>query len=116
VMAITGTLLWFDDFFVSLGLPKGILDVVLIIHYYEAWLAFLAIVVWHGYGVLFGPHVYPMNPAWISGRMPRDMYSHEHPDAPKLKVRSFRKVRYEEEEEGDEQDEGEEEASPPQSE
>jgi hypothetical protein len=44
------------------------------------------------------------------------MYSHEHPDAPKLKVRSFRKVRYEEEEEGDEQDEGEEEASPPQSE
>ncbi len=48
------------------------------------------------------------NVTWISGRMPKDMYSHEHPDAPKLKARSFRKVRYEEEEEGGEEDEGEE--------
>ena len=103
LMAVTGTLLWFDDFFVGLGLPKGLLDVALIIHYYEAWLAFLAILVWHGYAVLFAPNVYPMNPAWISGKMPKEMYSHEHPDAAKLKARAFRKVRYEEEvEEGEE--------------
>jgi len=93
IMTITGTLLWFDNFFVSaLGLPKGILDVVLVIHYYEAWLATLAIVVWHGYSVLLSPHIYPMNPAWITGKMPRDMYLHEHPEAPKLKPRVFRKV------------------------
>jgi cytochrome b subunit of formate dehydrogenase len=99
IMTITGTLLWFDNYFVGTwGLPKGILDVVLVIHYYEAWLATLAIVVWHGYGVLFSPHVYPMNPAWLTGKMPKDMYAHEHPDGPKLKARAFRKVRYEEEE------------------
>jgi cytochrome b subunit of formate dehydrogenase len=93
IMTITGTLLWFDNFFVStLGLPKGILDVVLVIHYYEAWLATLAIVVWHGYSVLLNPHVYPMNPAWLTGKMPRDMYVHEHPEAPRLKPRVFKKV------------------------
>jgi cytochrome b subunit of formate dehydrogenase len=93
IMTVTGTLLWFDNYFVSTwGLPKGILDVVLVIHYYEAWLATLAIVVWHGYSVLFSPHVYPMNPAWLTGKMPRDMYLHEHPEAPKLKPRVFRRV------------------------
>jgi cytochrome b subunit of formate dehydrogenase len=99
IMTITGVMLWFDNYFVtSWGLPKGILDVVLVVHYYEAWLATLAILVWHGYAVLFAPAVYPMNPAWLAGKMPKDMYTHEHPEGPKLKTRAFRKVRYEEEE------------------
>ncbi len=99
IMTITGVLLWFDNYFTTKwGLPKGVLDVMLVIHYYEAWLATLGIVVWHGYAVLFAPHVYPMNPAWISGKMPKDMYTHEHPEGPRLKARIFRKARYEEEE------------------
>jgi len=100
VMTLTGSLLWFDNYFVSQwGLPTGVLDVVQVIHYYEAWLATLAIVVWHGYSVMFNPRVYPMNPAWVTGKMPRDMYLHEHPEAPRLKARSFRTVRrYAEEE------------------
>jgi cytochrome b subunit of formate dehydrogenase len=108
IMTTTGLLLWFDNFFVStLGLPKGILDVVLIIHYYEAWLATLAIVVWHGYGVLLAPHVYPMNPSWVTGRMPKDMYASEHPEGPRLKARMFR-VRYVEEELEEDEEEEEE--------
>ena len=88
IMSATGILLWFDDYFVeSWGLPKGVLDVMLVIHYYEAWLASLAILVWHGYSTVFGPHAYPMNPAWIDGRMPKDMYTDEHPEGPKLKAR-----------------------------
>ena len=63
-----------------------------------AWLAFLAIVVWHLYGTLFKPGVYPMNPSWLTGKMPKEMYVEEHPAGPKLKVRSVR-VRYEDEEE-----------------
>jgi cytochrome b subunit of formate dehydrogenase len=99
IMSITGVLLWFDDYFVGRwGLPKGFLDVMLVIHYYEAWLAFLAIVVWHLYGTLFKPGVYPMNPSWLTGKMPREMYVEEHPDGPKLKVRTVR-IRYEDEEE-----------------
>ena len=49
------------------------------IHYYEAWLAFLAIVVWHFYYVIFNPDVYPMNFAWITGKLSRSEMEHEHP-------------------------------------
>jgi cytochrome b subunit of formate dehydrogenase len=78
VMIITGLLLWFDNWFIQF-LPKGVLDVALVIHFWEAWLASLAILVWHMYSVIFHPHVYPMNPSWITGNMPDEMYEHEHP-------------------------------------
>ncbi len=78
VMVITGLMLWFDNWFIAF-LPKGILDVALVIHFWEAWLASLAIFVWHFYSVIFHPHVYPMNPSWLTGQMPEDMYEHEHP-------------------------------------
>lgn len=88
VMTVTGVLLWFDNYFVSAwSAPRVLLDVALVIHYYEAWLAFLAIVVWHMYGTMFNPAVYPMNPAWLSGKMPKYMYKDEHPEGPKLQAR-----------------------------
>jgi len=80
VMIITGFLLWFDNYFVQF-LPKGFLDVALVVHYYEAILASLAIAIWHLYSTVFSPQVYPMNPSWLSGKMPKEMYEHEHPDA-----------------------------------
>jgi cytochrome b subunit of formate dehydrogenase len=78
LMVITGLMLWFDNWIIQF-LPKGVLDVALVIHFYEAWLASLAIFVWHFYSVIFHPHVYPMNPSWLTGMMPEDMYEHEHP-------------------------------------
>jgi cytochrome b subunit of formate dehydrogenase len=78
IMALTGFMLWFDNFFIQL-LPKGFLDVALVVHYWEAWLATLAIIVWHLYSVVFMPGVYPMNPSWLTGTMPEAMYAHEHP-------------------------------------
>ena len=78
VMIVTGLMLWFDNWFIGF-LPKGFLDVALVIHFWEAWLASLAILVWHIYSVVFHPHVYPMNPCWITGTMPEEMYKHEHP-------------------------------------
>jgi cytochrome b subunit of formate dehydrogenase len=78
VMIVTGLMLWFDNWFIQF-LPKGVLDVALVVHLWEAWLASLAILVWHLYSVIFHPHVYPMNPSWITGNMPDDMYAHEHP-------------------------------------
>jgi formate dehydrogenase gamma subunit len=97
IMTGTGILLWFDNFFVErMDLPKGVLDVMLVIHYYEAWLATLAIFVWHGYSAIYSPHVYPMNPAWINGTMPKEMYLDEHPEGPRLKAR-VRKILDEEE-------------------
>lgn len=79
VMIATGFLLWFDNYVVQF-LPKGVLDVALVVHYWEAWLATLAILVWHLYSTVFSPHVYPMNPAWITGKIPEEMYRHEHPE------------------------------------
>jgi cytochrome b subunit of formate dehydrogenase len=79
VMIVTGLLLWFDNWFVQF-LPKGALDVALVVHYWEAWLATLAIVVWHLYSTVFNPAVYPMNPSWLTGSMPEVMYAHEHAD------------------------------------
>jgi len=78
VMVVTGFLLWYDNWWVQF-LPKGFLDVALVVHFYEAWLATLAILIWHFYSVLFHPSVYPMNPSWLTGRMPEKMYEHEHP-------------------------------------
>jgi len=54
--------------------------VALVVHYWEAWLATLAIFVWHLYSTVFDPKVYPMNPSWLTGKMPDAMYRHEHPE------------------------------------
>jgi formate dehydrogenase gamma subunit len=78
IMTVTGFMLWYDDIIVQY-VPKGVLDVTLVIHYFEALLATLAIVVWHFYNVVFNPVVYPMNPSWITGTMPEEVYEHEHP-------------------------------------
>ncbi len=84
VMILTGFFLWYENAAVE-WFPKGFLDIMLIIHYYEAWLATLAILIWHMYSTIFSPSVYPMNPSWYTGKMPEDMYKHEHPEDPELK-------------------------------
>lgn len=84
IMIVTGFALWFDNVVVGM-LPKGALDVMLVIHFYEAWLATLAILVWHMYSTVFNPKVYPMNPSWYTGKMPVDMLKHEHPEDPAVK-------------------------------
>jgi len=81
VMLISGFFLWFENVAVR-WFAKGFLDVMLVIHYYEAWLATLAIAIWHMYSTVFRPTVYPMNPSWITTKMPEEMYRHEHPDDP----------------------------------
>ena len=78
VMFATGMMLWFDYAMVD-RVPKGFLEVMLIIHFYEAILATLAIAIWHFYSTIFSPGVYPGNPSWITGKMPADMHKHEHP-------------------------------------
>jgi len=54
-------------------------DVARTIHYYEAWLATLAIIVWHFYFIMFNPDVYPMNLAWLKGTLTEEEMHHEHP-------------------------------------
>ncbi len=77
VMSVTGGLLWFNNSSMR-ELPKWILDLSTVIHYYEAWLAFLAIVVWHLYMNIANPDVYPMNWTWLTGRISEAQLRHEH--------------------------------------
>lgn len=68
IMTVTGAILWFKIWATEgLGLPLWGLDVALAVHYYEAILATLAIIIWHFYFVIFDPAVYPMNWAWLTG-------------------------------------------------
>ncbi|MFL6195110.1 MAG: cytochrome b/b6 domain-containing protein [Thermoanaerobaculia bacterium] len=67
VMALTGFLLWFENFTLR-NFPKWVADLSTVVHFYEAILATLAILVWHFYFVIFDPLVYPMDTAWLNGR------------------------------------------------
>lgn len=77
IMGLTGLMIWFKiDVFGFL--PRWWIDIALAIHFYEAVLATLAIIVWHFYQVIFDPDVYPVNFAFIDGRVSEDSYKEEH--------------------------------------
>lgn len=63
IMALSGLILWLEELS-----PKIVIDVSAAVHRYEAILAVLAVVVWHMYHVHLSPEVFPMNPAWLTGR------------------------------------------------
>jgi cytochrome b subunit of formate dehydrogenase len=81
VMIVTGGLLWANNWSLQF-LPKYILDLATAVHWYEAVLASLAILVWHFYSVIFDPEIYPMDFAWFTGRSSRKRPEHHH--APKV--------------------------------
>ena len=90
VMSITGIIMWFDNTFIGLFTKLG-WDIANTIHYYEAWLAFLAIVVWHFYFIIFNPDVYPMNTAWFNGKVSEEEMEEEHP----LELKKIKEARIE---------------------
>ncbi len=67
-MILTGLVLWFPGDAVKF-LPAWSVPASQTIHYYEAWLATLAIIVWHFFFVIFHPEEYPMSWTWLTGRM-----------------------------------------------
>ena len=77
LMGLTGIMLW-AKVLVGDVLARWWVDVATAVHFYEAILATLAIVVWHFYQVFFDPDSYPMNWAWWDGKMPVEHYRHEH--------------------------------------
>ena len=78
VMGFTGFILWFDVTFINI-IGKSWWDVARVVHYYEAWLATLAIIVWHFYFIIFNPDIYPMNLAWWKGTISEEEMADEHP-------------------------------------
>lgn len=78
IMAATGIIMWFDNTFIGLLTKLGY-DISRTIHFYEAWLAALAIIIWHFYYVIFNPDIYPMNIAWLKGTLTEAEMEEEHP-------------------------------------
>jgi cytochrome b subunit of formate dehydrogenase len=86
VMIATGLLLWANNLVLKM-LPKSFLDVATSVHFYEAVLATLAIVVWHFYSIIFDPDVYPLNTAFLTGSsVKRQEHAKEHLSQVEAKV------------------------------
>jgi len=81
VMIASGTLLWANNIAMKL-LPKLWLDVATSVHFYEAVLATMAIVVWHFYSIIFDPDVYPLNTAFLTGKTVKKVATIEHQKPP----------------------------------
>jgi formate dehydrogenase gamma subunit len=77
IMGVTGLMIWFKIGIFGF-LPRWWIDIALAIHFYEAVLATLAIIVWHFYQVIFDPDVYPLNWAFVDGRVSEELYREEH--------------------------------------
>ena len=78
VMIGSGLLLWANNLAMKL-FPKVWLDIATSVHFYEALLATLAIVVWHFYSIIFDPDVYPLNTAFLTGSsVKKEEHSREH--------------------------------------
>jgi len=78
VMGITGSILWAEKIFLPIIGTAG-MDISTVIHFYEAVLASLAILVWHFYFVFINPVMFPMNKAWLNGYLTKEQMEHEHP-------------------------------------
>ncbi len=77
IMILTGIILWFPEYTVKL-LPPQVIPAAQTIHYYEAWLATLAIIVWHFFFVIFHPEEYPMSWTWLTGKMTMKFVKKHH--------------------------------------
>ncbi len=78
MMVGTGFIFWFPAWFASWA-PSWLITAALIIHGEEATLAILFLFVVHFYNVHLKPSIFPMNWAWLNGRISVDMLKHEHP-------------------------------------
>jgi cytochrome b subunit of formate dehydrogenase len=87
VMTLTGAALAFNEWTLA-HLPGWAPDLATLVHWYEAVLATLAILVWHFYPVIFNPDVYPLDLAMFSGRARgQPPHAEEKPDQPPMSER-----------------------------
>lgn len=79
LMILTGLMLWFKVEATEY-VPRWMVYVAERVHFYEAILACLAIVVWHFFFVMYHPDEYPMNLTFLTGRITEEEMKHTHPE------------------------------------
>ncbi len=77
LMGVTGIILMFPTE-LSYVFPAWVIKVSEIAHAYEALLAGVVLMIWHLYNVHLKPGIFPMNWAWLTGRMTKKQYEKEH--------------------------------------
>jgi cytochrome b subunit of formate dehydrogenase len=78
MMVGSGLVYWFPTFFAAWA-PSWLLTATFIIHGEEATLAVVFLFVVHFYNVHLKPSIFPMNWAWLNGRITVETLKHEHP-------------------------------------
>lgn len=78
VMTASGLVLMFPEL-VTVLLPGILVAALRTMHGLEATFAVLVVVLWHSYGVIFRPEVFPLDTTIFTGRMSVDRLKHEHP-------------------------------------
>jgi cytochrome b subunit of formate dehydrogenase len=78
VMVTTGLVLWFETPFLN-RFPYWAFELFRTVHFYEAILAGLSIVVWHLYATVVNPDVFPLNRAMTRGTLTHEDMPREHP-------------------------------------
>lgn len=80
LMGISGVWLWFPATALQL-FPKWVFDAMLVIHAKEAQLIFVGFIIWHLYDVHIAGGNFPMNPAWLTGKMSAESFALQHRDS-----------------------------------
>lgn len=89
VMSTTGLLLMFPEL-VTQYAPGVVIAAGRLMHGMEATFAVMVVILWHSYGVMLRPEVFPLDTSIFTGKMTVDRLRHEHaleyerlfPDAP----------------------------------
>jgi len=79
IMGITGLVLWFPVV-ATKYLPAWIVKVSETLHFYEAILATLAILLYHMFYAIFHPEDYPLNLTFLTGKLKKEEVKHRYPE------------------------------------
>ncbi len=93
VFSLTGPFMWWPSLFTNVGVPPVAINIALIVHSDESFLAMTVIFIWHFYNALFCPEKFPMDGMVISGTISEEMLAHEYPG-------EYRRIMTEEGEDG----------------
>ncbi|MDH3626664.1 MAG: cytochrome b/b6 domain-containing protein [Acidobacteriota bacterium] len=77
IMLVTGFVLLFPIVTARL-LPADLIPAAKVMHSNEALLAFLIILVWHMYGAILNPEVFPLDTSIFTGKISKKRLKHEH--------------------------------------
>ena len=77
VMIVTGLILWSEVAFLN-RFQYWVYELATTVHYYEAVLATLSIIVWHFYFTIYNPLVFPLAKTMITGEISREEMERDH--------------------------------------